>query len=124
MVSPDGSVTALTVGCLGSAVCSAMPVSCGPFLGPESSWQASAGGRSGKGVTDQRRGVGGRGRHEAERHHGGESELPHESLLAGSVVAGQRRSTVSPDGSVTASTIGCWDLTVGSAMPVSCGPFW
>ena len=32
MVSPDGSVTALTIGRLASTVGSAMPVSCVPFM--------------------------------------------------------------------------------------------
>src|SRR5262247_2388213 len=112
MISPDGSVAALTIGRLALTSDSAMPVSCGPFP-PHTKLSQSMPNGLALAVPAA----------PSTAASAAANKRVFMAVSSGSVVVAQRKSTRSPDGSVTALMIGRLALTSDSAMPVSCEPF-
>src|SRR5215510_10051474 len=111
MISPDGSVAALTIGRIALTSDSAMPVSCGPFPPHKKLSQSTNGPALAVPAAP------------STAASAAANTSVFMAVSSGSVIAGQRKSMRSPDGSVTALTIGRIALTSDSAMPVSRGPF-
>src|SRR5262245_49512574 len=112
MISPDGSVTASMIGRLAFTSGSAMPVSCGRFP-PHTKLSQSMPDGPALAVAAV----------PSTAASAAANKSVFMAVSSGSVIAAQRKSTLSPDGSVTTLMIGRLALTSDSAMPVSCGPF-